>query len=288
MIRKVFTQSLLYFVASYTPMLANLFLLPIINQYLNPEDYAIFGLTFSYIGLLQGFSDLGLIQQFQDTFFKEPDQYKAHWGRFLGFLRVYRPIYALAVAALLFILFRNHIAASEMAWYLILVTVPVAFFDSTKGIAMRHCQFRQDHRRVYIGTLLSGIITVTLTYFLIVHGGFTYMAWFISAFVARLAEFIYYGYYLQFVAGIRASRHWTWPDMKVRIRQSLPLVPKKYANYLVSTSDRAVLDFYRGRYNYPSMGDIGLYNVAYNFANYFGNFQGAVTTVMSPILYKLF
>lgn len=288
MIRKIFAQSLLYFVASYTPMLANLFLLPIINQYLSPEDYAIFGLTFGYIGLLQGFSDLGMMQHFQDTFFKEPATYKVQWSKFLGFLRLYRLLYALVLALLLFFLFRTHIDPSEIGWYLVLVIIPVAFFDFTKGIAMRHCQFRQDHRRVYAGTLMSGLITVVLTYVLIVHGGLTYMAWFVSAFAAKLAEYVYYGYYLHVTAGIRASRGWTWKEMGSLVRQALPLVPKKYANYLVSTSDRAVLDFYRARTQFPTMGDIGLYNVAYNFANYFGNFQGAVTTVMSPILYKLF
>ena len=109
MIKRILAHSVLYFFATYMPILANIILLPFITVYLGTDDYAIYGLTYGYIGLIQAFSDLGFMQHFQNDYYKKRDTYKTTWSLYMGFLQGFRVIYAIVVAVLLYFLFRNHI-----------------------------------------------------------------------------------------------------------------------------------------------------------------------------------
>ncbi|MDZ4824548.1 MAG: polysaccharide biosynthesis C-terminal domain-containing protein [Flavobacteriales bacterium] len=286
MIRKILGHSVLYFFATYVTMVANIFILPIIIPYMTLDDYAIYGLTFSYVSLLSAFADLGLINLFENSFFKERTTYKNTWGKFMGFLLVWRIFYALCCGVLLYFLFRNQVG-DNIFYMLALVTIPLAFFDFTKGIGMRHCQLANKHKLVYISMLISGGLVVSTSFISIYFFRLGYLGLFLSAFVAKSFEYFYYGYHLRFRNNIRASFDFTWTYIRQKLKIVLPIIPKKYSNNIINSSDRAILDYSRAHNGVVSLGDIGLYNVAFSFGSYFGNFQGAVTTVVTPILFGL-
>ncbi len=287
MLRSILSQSVLYFLAMYMPLVANIFILPLINQFLTTEDYAIYGLTFGYIGLLAGFSDLGLSSLLQNSYYKEKDTYKQVWGQFIGFLHLYRILYGLVLLVMLYFLFRSRISPDNLPWFIALVGFPVLFFDMTKVIGMRLCQFENKHRLVYTATLFSGIITVSVTFVTIYIYQMGFIGWFISAFIAKAFEFCYYGVYLYFIQKIRPNYKFSRVFMKEKVGVTLPLIPKKYSTFLINNADRGMLDFFRATMNSVTLGQIGLYNIGYGFANYFGSFNQAINTVVSPIFFSL-
>jgi len=287
MLRTILSQSLLYFLAMYMPLVANIFILPLINQFLTAEDYAIYGLTFGYLGLLAGFSDLGLTSLLQNSFYKQRETYKQIWSQFIGFLHLYRLVYGAVVIGILYFIFRHRVEADMLPIYIALVGIPVIIFDFTKTIGVRHCQFENRHRLVYIATLISGVLTISITFYTIYNLRMGFIGWFISAFVAKFFEFVYYGVYLYFVERIRPDYRFSRSLVGEKVRVALPLIPRAYSNYLINNADRGMLDFFRASMGSVTMGQIGLYNIGYNFANYFGSFNQAVNTVVSPIFFKL-
>jgi O-antigen/teichoic acid export membrane protein len=115
-----------------------------------------------------------------------------------------------------------------------------------------------------------------------------FYGWFVSAFAAKMFEFIYYAYLVHIKEGIKHGFKLDFKFIGNRLKVALPLIPTKYTNYLINNSDRAVLDIYRGLGSKISLSHIGLYNIAYSFANYFSLFNNSVNSVVSPIYFKLF
>ena len=288
MIKKIFSQSILYFLAMYMPLVANIFILPVINKFLSTDDYAIYGLTFGYMSLLAGFGDLGLTSILQNSYFKNKENYKEIWSQFTGFLHLYRILYGGILAILIYFIFKNRIGEENIYLFVALTGIPVILFDFTKTIGIRLCQFESKHRLVYIATLGSGIITITTTFVTIYFYKLGFVGWFIAAFLAKAFEFLYYGYYLYYVQRIRPNYRFSRILIWEKIGISLPLIPKRYSNYLINNSDRAMLDIFRAQFGSVTLGEIGLYNIGYSFANYFGSFNQAINTVVTPIYFRLF
>lgn len=272
----------------YMPLIANIFILPLINQFLTTEDYAIYGLTYGYIGLLAGFGDLGLLELLQNSYYKERENYKSIWSQFIGFLHFYRVLYGIVLMIVIYYIFKDRIAGDSIYYYVLLVGIPVILFDFTKTIGIRLCQFENKHQNVYLATLISGILTISVTFVTIYVYHLGFVGWFISSFVARAFEFLYYGYYIYFIKGIKPDYSFNRAMVKAKVIIALPLIPKKYSNYLINNSDRAMLDLFRAQFGSVTLSQIGLYNIAYSFANYFASFNQAVNTVVTPIYFRLF
>lgn len=270
------------------PLVANIFILPLINKFLTPEDYAIYGLTFGYIGILAGLSDLGLLEVLQNSYFKDRKNYKSVWSQFIGFLQLYRVVYGFAVVIFLYFVFRSRIGGDDIYLFLFLVGIPLIVFDFPKTVGVRHCQFENNHKLVYISTFISGILTISITFTTIYVYKMGFMGWFISAFVAKGFEYIFFSYYTVVLQKIKPNFRFSRALVKEKIILFLPVIPKKYSNYLIDNSDRTMLDIFRAQFGSVTLGQIGLYNIAYSFANYFGSFNQAVNTVVTPIYFRLF
>lgn len=287
MLRFVFKNSLLYTFASQVPMFANLALYPIISEFLNPYDYFVYGTAMGYIGLLGMIGELGMTALFQNTYFKRQRFFKLYWGQYLGFMMIYRLIHSGLVALTLWLMFRNDdIPAERLQLILLLVVTPMVTFDIARGIGMRLMQFKHRHRLVHISSFIAGVLAVITSYVTIYELRLGYLGFFISNFVSFMFQGIYFAVLLFVVENVRP--HFRLRAKRVRewLQFSLPLVPHKFSEYLLSSSDRVVLDQYTG--SSVTTAGVGLYNVAYNFASYFNHFSIQVNTVVTPIYFSLF
>ena len=114
-----------------------------------------------------------------------------------------------------------------------------------------------------------------------------YLGFFISNFVSVIFQGIFFAFVIYGKERILPSFQLKRRQIKGWLKISLPLVPHKFSDYLLTSSDRIVLDQYLGVSN-VSTATVGMYNVAYNFASYFNSFSGQVNTVVSPIYFSLF
>ena len=70
---------------------------------------------------------------------------------------------------------------------------------------------------------------------------------------------------------------------KKTLKISSPVILHNYSGYLLNSSDRIVLDL-----NRISINEIGGYNLAYSFSNYFSSFNNSMNSILTPIYFKCF
>lgn len=283
MLKKIVSHTFFYSFANQTPALINLFLLPFLTPFLTAGDYAIYGLILSYAGLVGAFSSLGYIVLFQQSYFEQGAKFKSKWSRLLGFQWLYKFLYAGMVGALLYFSLKNKIPSDRLNFVLVLVIVPLLFFDLTKSIATRLLQFRHKHQRVYTITIGVGILSAFMSFVGIRYFNLGYMAWLYSQAISSAMLAAYFGYFLYVKEGIRPSFKFEKNEIISDLKIATPLIPKEYATYLLNSSDRVLLDRFG-----VSQNKIGQYSIAYSFASYFENIQAQANQVLTPIVFDLY
>jgi O-antigen/teichoic acid export membrane protein len=81
-----------------------------------------------------------------------------------------------------------------------------------------------------------------------------------------------------------------WPILKFRkkfitphLRVALPMIPHNYSSFLLNSSDRIVMDIYK-----IDIRRIGIYNISYQFGNYFEAIGDAIGMAVGPFYSKLY
>ncbi|MFT4682886.1 MAG: O-antigen/teichoic acid export membrane protein [Yoonia sp.] len=287
MLKFIAKNSILYTFANQIPMFANLLLYPLISEFLTAYDYYVFGTAMGYMGLFGMIADLGMSPLFQNAFFKKEKHYRKFWARYLGFLLLYKMFYGLVAGTMIWLVFRNDLP-SDRLWLLIsLLVIPLVTFDLTRGVGMRLMQFKHKHKVVHLSTAIAGILTVVTTFITIYIMKLGYLGFFISNFVSVIFQGIFFAFVIYGKERILPSFKLKRRQIKGWLKISLPLIPHKFSDYLLTSSDRIILDQYVGVSN-VSTTTVGMYNVAYNFASYFNSFSAQVNTVVSPIYFSLF
>ncbi|MCB0761541.1 MAG: polysaccharide biosynthesis protein [Flavobacteriales bacterium] len=282
MLKFILRESILYTLANYTAVIANLFITPLITPMLQPEDYAILALFHAVGGAISPLGNLGLIFLFQTSFFKDKENWKSRWKDYLGFLHVYRILYMLMIVGALIAVLHNDIPRENWLEVGLLIIIPIVFLDMVRVIGMRLCQWQHNHRKVHITTAVSGLSAALVSLYTIRYLNMGYIGWFYSLFTAAFIQFIFYAYILFVKEKLYPNFYFPIRFMRERLKVALPMVPHQSSAFLLDTSDRLMMKFMN-----VSMSNIGLYSIAYSFGLYFNNFNGQITTVLSPIYFQI-
>lgn len=282
MFKKIISHSFLYAIGPQIPRLAGLFILPLLTQYLTPADYGTHGILMAYTGLLSGIKDLGLLVLLVNYYFQRKIYWPLLWRKLYGYLILWTPIYAILQA--LFIYWA--LPQSELHNFSIIYSlslINLMFFDIPILMAGRYLQLSQKPLLMAIVNAITGIVGLLLNYYTIVILRMGYMGWIWATFIASLVMFASY-FHLVFI------KLKIYPIIKINFKTiindlkiSTPTIPHNYSSYLLNTSDRFLLS----RYNI-SVDEIGKYNMAYTFGNYFDFLGTAVGMAVGPIYYKMF
>lgn len=282
MLKKIFGHSFLYTIANHIPMLANIVILPLITPFLTRDDYAVYGIVLAYLGALQAFSLLGSEVLFQNAYFKEKIKFKSIWSHLLGALAIWRIVYISIISLILFLVLRNKL--EEDLWIVLaMLIIPRLFFELTRSISVRLCQYDGKHQRVYVISFITGIVTIATSFVSIYYYNQGFKGWIYAAVAGGLVEFVLHGYLLHFKEKIVPRFDFKKSFVKRSLKICLPVIPHYYSSYLLESSDRVVLDV-----NKVSMVNIGEYNLAYSFSNYFARFNSTLNTILSPIYFRVF
>lgn len=282
MVKKLFSDSLIYALGPQLPKIVSLFLYPILTEHLTAVDYGIYGLIISYISLVSFLKEMGLNIIFFNSFYEYPGRYQIVWRHLLGFLYNWSVVYGGILALAIWLAVPAE--ASSRVWEVMLwVCIPAILFENTITVGSYFYRAQSRPLPVVFISATAGCITVISNYISIVYFEMGYMGWFISLFVSSFVSFLLYAFFLY-------VKHGFYPILKIRIRYikkylkvSLPLIPHNYAGYLLDSSDRVIMKIVR-----IGTAKIGLYNLAYLFANYFGMFEFAIGQAAAPIFMKLY
>lgn len=282
MLKKLFSHSLIYSLAPQAPKIASLLLLPITTKHLTAADFGIYGVITSYLFFLSAAKDMGFGVVYVNTFYKHPHRWRIVWRMLHGHLILWSLIYAVLLLALLWVAMPSG-TMHRFGEIALLVTIPALLFDNTNSIASYYFRFSQKPMFIATVSVITGVTAVVVTYYCIVTLGLGYMSWFIATFASSMLMFLLYAYpvygKLKLWPIIRFRKKFILPHLKV----ALPMVPHNYSSYLLNSSDRVVMDLYKVKTN-----DIGVYNIAYTFGNYFETFGEAVGMATGPFFSKLY
>ena len=282
MLKKLVTHSLLYSLAPQAPRIASLFLMPIITRHLSVLDYGIYGVITSYLYFVTVLKDLGFGVTFVNSFYKHPVRWKLIWRMLHGHLVIWGGAYILILMVVLKIAIPKE-AANHYWQIALLIVVPAILFENTSTLGNYYYRFNEKPLFIAIVSITTGVLSVFVTYYCIVHLKMGYMGWFVASFVSMFAMFLFYFYPVYFklklIPIIRIRRKFIIPHLKV----ALPMIPHNYASYLLNSSDRVVMNMMK-----VGVGQIGLYNIAYTFGNYFDTVGEAVGMAVGPFYSKLY
>lgn len=278
MIKKLFSHTAIYGLAPQIAKLANFFVLPIITLDLTDVDFGVAGVMTAYTSAISVLAILGLRIILINSFYKSPGQYKWAWRQIYGFLILWNFIYAILLSVLIY--WVVPVEAIENRWLIMILNVaPIVFFGPTSNIGSTYYQVNQKPLQIGVRTAILGILGVLLNLYFISYLKMGYMGWFWSAFIVGISSNLSYWYPLNFSIGIKPIFNFKWRLIKKSLKISLPTVPHYYSGYLLTTSDKMVMDLLKVGTN-----DIGKYNVAYTVGNMVQQLGVASGMAVGPIM----
>jgi O-antigen/teichoic acid export membrane protein len=281
MLKKLLGHSVIYAIAPRLPALVGIFTLPILTKYLTPLDYGIYGVIMAYQGLLIGFRDLGLGVIYSNTYFKHPKLYKLIWRNLHAFNYSWGLVYAFFFIILLYFIIPDE-SHNNLGLIIPLIVIPNLIFDPLKMMGNLYYQYEQKPIPISIISVFTGLCAIALNIYTIAYLELGYIGWFISTFISGLITYIIYFYLVYIKIGLTPIFRINTSTYKRYLKISLPIIPHKYAGYLLNSSDRVVMTFLG-----INTHDIGLYNFAYRFGNYSQQIMQGLATGSRPFYMKI-
>jgi O-antigen/teichoic acid export membrane protein len=281
MLKKLFSHTLVYGLAPQISKLAYFFALPFITSDLTELDFGVAGVMTAYTSAISALATLGLGFILSNSFYHSPNHYKWRWRQIYGFLTLWNFIYAFILGLLLYFVVPKE--AEKDKWLILLLNIlPLVFFGQTTVIGNLLYRVKQRPRAIAIRTICFGLLNVILIVIFIKYYKLGYLGWFFATFISTVFSNLSYWYSLNVVYRITPIFNYKWKYIKRSLKVSLPTIPHYYGAYLLSSSDRVVMDFLKVDTN-----SIGKYNFAYIISNAFATLSTAIGSAFGPLSNEL-
>lgn len=280
MIKEIIKSSAIYGISPYIPRIISFLLLPLLTEHLTDVDYGISGTIAAYTGALQALTTLGLSAYLQVNFFKSPCQYKVLWRELYGFLTLWMLAFAILQSTLLFFVIPAE--AADNKWLIILLTnFNGVIFGPAGFIGPLYYQLSKKPVPVARRTVIAGLVSVLISYFTIVVFEWGYMGWYVSSFLGVFVSNAIYWYDLYFKLNLRPILKPKRRTVEKALKVSLPMIPHYYSGYLISSSNKVVMDLSR-----TPIKSIGEFNFAQQFSSMAESAVFAIETAIKPINFE--
>lgn len=282
MLKKLLSGALVFTVLPQLPKLLSIVTLPFITAKLSAADYGIYGIISAYIGLASFLKELGFSIFFVNSYYKRPSFYRLIWKHLQGILYGWSLVYGLVLAVLLVLAIPGE-AREQLPGILALTILPIIFLDTAPTVSSLLYRVRDKPLPIGLISLLTGLVQVILTYYLIVEKDLRYLGWFYASFFSSLVGFLFHGYHVYIKEKLFPVFSFHWKHIKRYLSKSPFLILHDYSAYLLNSSDRIVMDWLK-----VDVRSIGLYNIAYTFGGYFSFFETAMGMAATPLYLKYY
>lgn len=259
LIKNIFKQSSIYAFGDFLTKGVGFFLLPLYTAYLSPEDYGLISLATVAATMFTIITTGGLrgaVLKFYYNF--ESDKirkqfYGSLWlfyiivpGIFLLIFEIYGELFFDII--LPSVPYDPYIRLILWAYYLkgVFIELPLEVFKA-KGEAFKYSSL----------TVLIFIATTLSTIWLVVFRNQGAQGFLFAKFLGFLVIAVGMAFYLYKFVTI--SIEWAW--LKRALLYSMPLVPHFLSHWVLSSSDRIVLEYF------VPLSEVGIYNVAYTIGS---------------------
>ena len=258
-------------------------LLPFFTPHLTKFDFGVWGLILTYTGLLGGIKDLGLAQMVVNSFFQRRISYEKIWRLYFGWLLIWSLAFALIQAIVLWYSL-NFISVEEKVFIIGGFSFISIVIDPYLVFLFRFHQLNSKFNTIAVNSFLSGLISISVSYYLIVVEKAGYKGWVWALFIGQTVSFLHF----LLTAIVRRIR--IYPIFKHKpallmnaLRVGIPIIPHQYSPFILNASDRIVMDKMK-----VSINDIGLYSLGYNVGSLSDSIGSVVSMVLSPSYLRLF
>lgn len=280
MIKEIVKSSAIYGISPYIPRIISFLLLPLLTEHLSDVDYGISGTIAAYTGALQALTTLGMSAYLQVHFFKSPCQYKVLWRQLYGFLTLWMVAFAIIQSVMLYFIIPEE--AESNKWLIILLTnFNGVIFGPAGFIGPLYYQLSKQPVPVAWRTVIAGLISVFVNYMTIVVFEWGYMGWYVSSFLGVFVSNAIYWYDLNFILNLRPILRPKKRTVFQALKVSLPMIPHYYSAYLISSSNKMVMDISK-----TSIKSIGELNFAQQFSSMAESAVFAIETAIKPINFE--
>ena len=282
MIKKIVSHSLIYAILPKLPILLGFLMLPFLTPFLTNTDYGIFGIIMSITTGATVIKGLGLDMILMNSFIHhyKSKRYKFVWNEVQGFIFLWSIILGLLIGLLIYWILPLE-AMKDRGLIITLTIIPILFYSSLQIVSTKYYQLAEKPIQIGYRSLIFGIISIVLNYYLIVVMKMGYLGWVWSLFVTETLMFLSYIYPIWICEKLYPNFLFRRRAIKRYLKVSLPLVPHTSAFFLLDFSDRIVM------INLSiSTANIGLYDFAYRFAGYARVFSESIHQASTPLLIK--
>jgi len=282
LIKKIINHSLIYAILPKLPILLGFLMLPFLTPFLTNTDYGIFGIVMSITTGATVIKGLGLDVILINSFIHhyKSKRYKFVWNEIQGFIFLWSIVLGLLIGLLIYGVLP--IQAIEDRGLIITLTItPIIFYSSLQIVSTKYYQLAEEPIQIGYRSLIFGIVSIALNYYLIVVMKMGYLGWVWSLFVTETLMFLSYIYPIWICEKLYPNFLFRRRAIKRHLRVSLPLVPHTSAFFLLDFSDRLVMINLS-----VSTANIGLYDFAYRFAGYARVFSESIHQASIPLLIK--
>ena len=280
MLKKLFTNTLLFGIAPYVPKIVSVFLLPVMTKYLTATDYGIAGVIDAYTQGLTALSTLGFSSVLSIIFFRSKFQYKILWREIYGFLQYWMVIFALLQGTILYFIIPEE--AVENKWWIILLTnFSNVFFGATSIIGNSYYVLNMKALPIVMRTMIAGIATVLASYLLVVHFRLGYLGWYVGSFVGSFIVNASYWYTVNIQLKLTPILNFKKRTILKYLKVSLPTVPHYYTAFLMNGSSKMVMNVYSCPINI-----LGQANIVLQIGGVLESWVSAINQAINPMTMK--
>lgn len=264
--------------APFLPKLMGIMLLPIMTKHLSETDFGIAGTISAYINIIGAFNFLGLGIVLQNSFFNYPNRFKFVWSQVAGILRIWMIIYSLGQAFLLSAIIPD-IAVGNRNIIIFLTILPNVLFGPITLIGESYLIYSKKSFQLVWRSVLSGFITVAITFICIVYFEIGYLGWYFGTCAGSIFLCFSYINIIFYDLSIKSIYKFRRRSIKKYFNISLPAIPHYYSIYLQEGSGRMLLD-----QNGVSKMEIGRISMVQQFGDMFLMGISGLNNAFSPFL----
>jgi nucleoside-diphosphate-sugar epimerase/O-antigen/teichoic acid export membrane protein len=271
--KKIAKNSVLYLMAMIIPKAAGFFVLPIYTRYISPEDYGIYYLTGSIIGVMAVLSSMGLNAFYLRNYEMEEDKKELNGTIFWSMALWNAVLFILALIVVPIII--KTIKVSFPFYPYMFFSLLTQLFNSMEIIPMRTYRIRGEVNHYFYRILMKTVLSISLGLYFVIGLNLgiigRYYAELINAFVFAII-FIFYmskNSYFRIDIGL----------LKRGVKFSLPIVPSDFVQMSTPMLINLIIE------KTLSLTQLGVYSVGVTLSGVIELAQQSIFLSIEPVLY---
>ena len=276
-LKEIARNAIWYGVVPRLTILITVLITPLITPYMTPGDYGMIGIISAYVGLITGFSTLGLHVHFANSYYEYKTRFAAVWRR-LVFWMVVGSIICMLISMVLLWFELPDTTPWPRLLIIFLGSISI-LFNFNIMTAQHYYGIRLLPKPLVIRKVIASIIGLVVMFVCVYFFRWGYMGYVFQAATVSVVLFVLFFKPLWIDLRLYPLPHHPNARVKDWFKIALPMLPHNIGHVMLASSDRIIMGLLL-----ISTHDIGIYTNGYTFGEYGGILITALISSLAPVL----